>query len=246
MTSAPPIELSIILPAYNEGHRLVSSVRSIVENIDHFLPTYEVIIVNDGSTDNTLAEAKRLSREDVLVISYDKNEGKGFAIRQGMLKARGKFRLFMDVDLATDLKAIRGFYQIMASQPVDVLIGDRKSDSSFQRVRQPSLRRLLGKGFTLLSQVLLVCPFKDFTCGFKMFTARSAQLIFSRQRIRRWSFDSEVLFIARKYGLAVREVPVIWRHQGQSKVRLVRDILSSLSGLLLIKWNDLKGLYDPA
>ena len=241
---SPNIDISIILPAYNEGHRLAKSILLIQEAVLPLTSYYEIIIVNDGSSDNTHIEADRLANTNISVISYDKNRGKGYAVKVGMVRAKGKFHLFMDVDLATDLKAMAEFYRSMQENPVDILIGDRKTDTNVQHVKQPYLRRMLGRVFTWLSQMVLHCHFRDFTCGFKMFTSGASQRIFACQRIDRWSFDSEILFLAEKYHLKVREIPVIWRHQGNSKVNLWKDILSSFQGLIAIRINDFKGIYN--
>lgn len=238
------MDISIVLPAFNEERRLADSVDLIEKAAASLTPNYEIIIVNDGSKDKTLYEANRLIKRNISVISYEENQGKGYAVKQGMLKAQGKIHLFMDVDLATDLKALAEFYLFMKNNPVDIVIGDRKTDSNSQHIKQPHVRQVLGKGFTWLSQILLNCPFHDFTCGFKMFTSEASWQIFSLQQIKQWSFDSEILFIAQKLNLKVNEMPVIWRHQGNSKVRPFNDVLSSLAGLIRIKLNDSKGLYN--
>ena len=237
-------ELSIILPSYNEAHRLASSLTAIKQAVQAATDSYEIIIVDDGSSDNTVSVARLLTQENIIFITYVANQGKGYAVRQGMQRARGKYHLFMDVDLATSLDALATFYQLMKNNEVDVLIGDRKSNPDNQKIRQPLARRLLGTGFTFLSQILLHCPLHDFTCGFKMFTQEASEIIFKRQRINRWSFDSEILFIAQKHHCVIKEIPVTWQHQPNSKVRLSADIPSSLKGLVQIRINDMRELYQ--
>lgn len=236
-------QLSLILPSFNEAHRLKASLTEIEKALQAVVDDYEIIIINDGSTDDTLTVAQGLTNEKILLISYATNQGKGYAVRQGMQRAQGQYHLFMDVDLATSLDAIGIFFQSIKNQGADVLIGDRKSDFSNQKIPQPLTRRVLGAGFTFLSQMLLNCPLHDFTCGFKMFTKKASQTIFKYQRINRWSFDSEILFIAKKHRFTIKEIPVIWQHQPNSKVRLGTDILTSLKGLFQIRLNDAQGLY---
>ena len=243
MNISSKIEISIILPAYNEAFRLANNVAKIEETIAAITPYFEIIIVNDGSNDQTYLLATGLIKKNIFVISYPNNQGKGHAVKQGMLKAQGKYHLFMDVDLATSIDSINQFYNFMKQYPVDILIGDRKTEPSKQKNKQPFLRRILGQCFIWLSQMILNCPIQDFNCGFKMFTAESSQTIFSRQLINRWVFDAEILFIAKKNNFKIRTLPVVWSHQESSKVRLVKDIFTSFLELLQIRYNNWQGLY---
>ena len=242
--SKDSLMLSIILPAFNEGHRLLDSLQKIMTAVAGVTSGFEIIIVDDGSSDDTLAKAKSMEGPAVKVIGYAPNKGKGYAVKKGILAARGRYRLFMDVDLATSLESIGEFVKLIEAGNADIIIGDRKSDMNRQIIPQPFSRQFFGAGFTMLSRLLLNCRVNDFTCGCKLFTDEACETVFSRQRIDRWAFDSEILFIAQKHGLRILESPVIWRHQHNSKVRLFKDIFTSLMGLLEIRLNDAKGLYQ--
>lgn len=234
--------LSIVIPVYNEEKRLEG-----LEKVSSYLQSRnfssELILVNDGSTDNTPRRLKNLSKRIsiVKIVSYKENRGKGFAIKTGILEAIGKYRLFTDIDLSTPIEEFDKFFPHLAKH--DVVIGSRKRRGARLLVRQPLLRESLGQGFTLLSQALLQLPLSDFTCGFKCFSQRAAEKIFSRQKIERWGFDAEVLFIAKKMGFSIKEVPVSWKNDSQTKVRLPQDIITSLSELIKVRYNDLKKAY---
>lgn len=237
-------KLSIILPAHNEGTRITESLRKIVQKMESLSMPYEIIVVDDGSTDDTIAQARSYASKDINVLSYGKNRGKGYAIRQGMRNAQGEHRLFMDVDLSTSLDAIDQFLGIFKDQSFDIIIGNRKNNPSLQEVRQPLYRRFFGEGFTRLSSLMVGRPFTDFTCGFKMYNRKAADIIFQRQRIFNWAFDTELIYIAVLHRLKIFEAPVLWRHYEGSKVRVVRDIIGSLISLIKIRINAAKGLYQ--
>ncbi len=233
--------LSVIVPVFNESKRLEGLVK-----INEFLKdqkfTSELIVINDGSTDDTLLKLEELQKKVPFTIgSYEINRGKGFAIKTGMLKASGKFRLFMDVDLSTPIE------EFIKIQPFlnkyDLVIGSRKMKGAKLIKRQPLIRETLGKIFTLLSQITLGVWVSDFTCGFKCFSATAAESIFNKTTIDRWGFDSEVLFLAKKNGFKIKEVPVSWTNDQGSKVKFPQDIINSLLELLTIRKNDLLGLY---
>ncbi len=236
-------ELSVILPAYNEGKVIEGNLNILIQKLDDLGLDYEIIIVNDGSKDDTLEKITSCKHPRVKILSYAANRGKGFAVRYGVNAAVGRYILFMDVDLSTDLGEINKFMLTMRPGFFDVIIGNRKIDLSFQLVQQPFYRRFLGGGFAQLSSLTIGHRFLDFTCGFKMFTSTAAKRIFSRQRIFNWAFDTELIYIALLQGFKIHEIPVIWRDQGDSKVRLGREILSSLVSLMQIRINGLKGVY---
>lgn len=236
-------KLSVILPAYNEEHCLEANVSILNERLKSLDLDYEIIIVNDGSTDRTLSKARNCAGENIRVLSYPHNRGKGYAIRYGMLNSEGRYKLFMDLDLSTSLDAVQNFWELLCSGSFDVIIGNRKSEFSRLEVKQPLYRIFFGKGFTFLSSLLIGHKINDFTCGFKMYTKNAADIIFCRQRIFDWAFDAELIYIAVLHGLKIREVPVTWRHHGNSKVRLLRDITHSLRSLITMRINALKSFY---
>ncbi len=235
--------LSIILPAFNEERVIAANLVKILEFMDGLKVDYELIVVNDGSQDNTLGEVQGVISPRLKCITYAQNGGKGYAINQGVRVVQGKYILFMDVDLSTDLQEIPKFLTTIANYKVDMIIGNRKIDPSYQLVKQPFYRRFFGQGFTWLSSLFIGRFYTDYTCGFKMFTAAAAKTIFSRQRIYNWAFDTELIFIALTHHLVIHEMAVIWRHQGDSKVRLGREIFTSLMGLIQIRLNVLQGFY---
>ena len=237
------LELSVVLPVYNEEEEILPHLRIIEEKLLALGISYEIIVVNDGSKDSTLSQARAYASPHVKVLSYDKNQGKGFAVRNGMLQAAGQFSVFMDIDLSTSLDAFESFLKRMRETGCDIIIGDRKTSTGSQVVKQPFYRRLLGRGFTYLSCLCVGRYFKDFTCGFKMFNKKSIQIVFNRQKISGWAFDTELIHIACLHGLKIRQVPVSWKHHSASTVRPLKDVFTSLSGLIRIKINSWKGLY---
>lgn len=238
-----PTNLSVIIPCFNESHCLINNLSLITKTLDALNLSYEIILVNDGSTDTTLSLAQQFYHQHVSIISYTTNMGKGYAVKQGMLKANGDYRIFMDIDLSTSLESIQQFLSIINTKPHDIIIGNRKSSKQYQMLSQPFSRQVLGKAFTRLTNCWLGCHHHDFTCGFKMFSKQACAIIFPRLRINRWSFDAEILFIAHLHHLNVVEEPVIWKHQKNSKVRLLKDIMTSLIGLIMIRFNQIKGFY---
>jgi len=236
-------ELSIILPAYNEGLYIEDSLKKIQDVVDKLNVTYELIVVDDGSTDNTLLKVKRCESSQVKVVTYFQNRGKGYAVKEGMLYAQGKYRLLMDVDLSTSLSAIERFLNLMRTNDYDVVIGNRKTHPHLQKIRQPWYHRFFGKGFTWLSCLMIGCFLNDFTCGFKMYRKEAADIIFKRQRIFNWAFDAELIYIAMQHHLKIHQEPVEWSHHPDSKVRLFNNIVTSLAGLMQMRINGLKGYY---
>lgn len=228
--------LSVIIPLYNEEGRVVN-----LHHIYKYLSTkkfdWEIVIVDDGSIDNTKKEVKTMLKSHLFkktrLISYSQNRGKGFAIRKGMFIARGKYRLFTDIDLSTPIEEFNKFLPFL--NKFDLIIGSRKTKGSNLKKRQSRIRENLGKYFTLLSQLILQLEISDFTCGFKCFSKKASEDIFKRQKIERWSFDSEILFIANKLGYRIKEVPVTWIDDPRSKVKFPQDIISSLKDLYKIR-----------
>ena len=236
--------LSIIIPFYNEEKR-IKSLSKICDFLRKQQFTSELIFVNDGSVDNSKKEIKKylknLKFKNYKFISYKQNKGKGYAIREGMLSATGDYRLFTDIDLSTPIEEFNKFKPFL--NKYDLVIGSRKRRGAILIRRQSEFREKLGKGFTLISQIALGLNLTDFTCGFKCFSADAAQAIFSRQKIKRWGFDSEILFLAKKLHFSIKEVPVIWENDSETKVKLPQDIITSLSDLFKIRLHDFKKDY---
>ncbi len=240
-----PVFLSIIIPCYNEERRIGDTLRKV----DHFLQNQhflsEVIIVDDGSRDQTQALVQKFIEEkpSFRLIKNEVNLGKGGSVKKGMLLARGEVRLFSDADLSTPIEEIIGFLKLV--KEFDVVIGSRRVKGADVRVRQPILREGAGRIFSLLVRLLTLRGFIDTQCGFKMFTSQAAVDIFSRQTINRFGFDVEILYIAvRRLNLKVKEAPVQWFDSPFTRVRLFQDSLNMFMDLLRIRLNDWAGTYS--
>lgn len=233
---------SIIVPCYNESKR-VDNIVKILQYLRRLDKPWELVVVDDGSTDDTLDKLKSLKKKsDFKLINYRNNRGKGYAVKTGMLAAVGEFRLFMDIDLSTPIEEIEKFSQFV--DQYDVVIGTRKVNGARVVVHQPILREYLGVIFTLLSQLILNTWVSDFTCGFKCFSREASQRIFRKTKVFRWGFDSEALFLAKKYRFSIKEVPVVWKNDPRTRVRFPRDIVNSFAELLAIRYFDwVKGSY---
>jgi dolichyl-phosphate beta-glucosyltransferase len=203
--------------------------------------------VNDGSTDDTAAIVQEFERRHPIVrlIENPGNRGKGFSVRNGMLQAHGDVLLFSDADFSSPIQEAPKLVAALR-HGADVAIGSRWLQSETQTRRQPLFRQLSGRVFNLLLRVVLGLSYKDTQCGFKAFSRRAARLIFPAQRIERWGFDPEILFLARRFGLRVEEVPVRWAHDHGSRLRLLRDGFRMFVELLAIRWSDLRGKYRVA
>jgi dolichyl-phosphate beta-glucosyltransferase len=236
--------LSIVIPMYNETQRIGETIPPLLAYFADQTFTYEFVVVDDGSTDNTSELARDLfsGAPRVRVLAKKPNRGKGSAVKAGMLAAEGKYVLFMDADLSTPPSELEKFWE-WVEQGYDVVIGSRKMSGANITRHQPVWRENLGKVFTWLTNTLATRGISDVTCGFKLFTRGAAQSLFSRSRIRDWSFDAEVLFIAQRQGYRIKEVPVTWHDKPGTKVRIVRDAVNALRGLAKIRLNSMRGLY---
>lgn len=231
--SATPF-LSVVIPLYNESLRVDHGIKRICFYCKKQKFTTEIIVVNDGSMDNTLAKLHALQRSIPLtIVSYPMNRGKGYAVKIGMLKSRGNFRLFTDIDLSTPIEEFDTMLPLLNS--FDIIIGSRRTTGSHVFTRQPIIRETLGRSFTFLSRIILQIPVSDFTCGFKCFSSRCAEYIFSRCVVDRWGFDSEILFLASRKGFSFREIPVVWNNDARTKVVFPDDAIRSLVDLLKIR-----------
>ena len=208
--------------------------------------TSEIIIVNDGSTDGTaeLAEKFTFLCPYLRVIHLDKNRGKGCAVRRGILDAKGQYILLCDADLSTPISEADKLIHILYGSRYDIVIGSRKLPQSQIEVRQPLYREFLGEVFSIMVRMFLIRGIKDTQCGFKCFTQRSAKRIFFKQRLNGFSFDVEVLYLARKYGFFIKEVPVRWLNSPQTSVKLIPDSIKMFIDLLKIRYNDFTRKYD--
>lgn len=236
---------SIVIPAYNESQRIAASLDKVLAYISQQHWVAEVLVVNDGSRDNTAEIVREYVKNHPVVrlIENPGNRGKGYSVRNGMLQAQGDLLLFSDADLSSPIyEAEKLFIEIRKG--ADMAIGSRWLQRELQTERQPLYRQLFGRIFNVLLRMLLGVKFKDTQCGFKAFNRKAAQELFSRQRIERWSFDPELIFLSGKLGLKVVEVPVEWAHDDRSKINPVVDGMKMFAELVKIRWADLTGKYN--
>ena len=242
------ITYSIVIPAYNEGQRLGGTLEKVLGYVRERGWNAEVVVVNDGSRDNTAELVRAFSAKDstLRLIENPGNRGKGYAVRNGMLNARGEVIVFSDADLSSPIEEMPKLLAALAAG-ADIAIGSRWLRAELQTQRQSLHRQLFGRVFNVLNRVILGLQFKDTQCGFKAFTRRAALMILPLQRIERWGFDPEILFLARKFGFRVEEVAVRWGHVGGTRINPLVDGARMFQEMVRIRWNDLEGKYvgDP-
>jgi len=229
------MDVSIVVPAYNEASRLPDSLRRILTFFDERPWKAEVVVVVEPGTDDTLRLAHEASATDprVRVLAPPVHRGKGAAVREGMLAACAEIRFFMDADLSTELAAMDRFLARFQQEPnIDVVIGNRQHPGSRIEKYQNPLRRSMGQMFNRLVQFLAIRGITDTQCGFKAFRAAAAEAIFSRQQMDGFAFDVETLLIAERLGFKFAELPVVWRNSAASKVRVVQDSIAMLRDIL--------------
>jgi dolichyl-phosphate beta-glucosyltransferase len=236
---------SIVIPAYNEGARLGATLEKVLAYVHAQGWDAEVIVVNDGSRDNTsdIVREHAAANPALRLVENPGNRGKGFSVRMGMLSARGRIVLFSDADLSSPIEEAPKLLQALEAG-ADIAIGSRWLRAETQTQRQPLYRQLFGRIFNLLLRLTLGLQFKDTQCGFKAFKRPAVQAIFPLQKIERWGFDPEILFLARKFGFKVQEVPVAWGHSGGTRINPLIDGSRMFLEMLHIRWNDLTGKYD--
>jgi glycosyltransferase involved in cell wall biosynthesis len=235
---------SIVIPAFNESARIGTTLDKVLRYIAQRDWNAEVIAVNDGSRDNTaeIIQEFAAKRPTLRLLQNPGNRGKGYSVRNGMLHARGQVLLFSDADLSSPIEEAEKLFTAV-EQGADIAIGSRWLQSELQTQRQPLYRQLFGRIFNLLLRTILGLKFKDTQCGFKAFSRHAAQTIFPLQRIERWGFDPELLYLARKFGLVVAEVPVAWAHSTGTRISPLRDGSRMFFEMLKIRWNALTGKY---
>ncbi|MCI0422160.1 MAG: glycosyltransferase family 2 protein, partial [Acidobacteria bacterium] len=231
--------LSIIVPAYNEARRIPRTLEILRQYLDGKGWRAEVIVVNDGSSDDTLAVVEKFRGQwDALrLLDNGDNRGKGFSVRSGALDAQGEVILFTDADLSAPITEMPKLVDPILKGDCDVTFGSRAVDRSLIGVHQSPFRETSGRIFNLFVQGLTGLPFKDTQCGFKAFRRQRAVPVFQRQRIMGFGFDPEILYIAKKRGLRLREIPVRWDHVEGTTVRFLKDSCQMFLDLLLIRWN---------
>jgi dolichyl-phosphate beta-glucosyltransferase len=233
------MKASLVIPAYNESRRIAHCVREVAKWVrgrpgGH---DWQVVLVDDGSTDDTANKASELASQENLelqVVSYAPNRGKGAAIREGVLASSGDPVLISDTDLSTPLTEWTKLADRLATHPV--AIGSRALQDDLVRKKQAPHRVLLGKAGNGIIQLFAVPGIQDTQCGFKLFRGDAARTLFREARVDRFAWDVEILYLARRHGLAIAEVPVLWFNSPESKVRVVRDAIQTLWDVLRIRW----------
>jgi len=240
------LELSIVVPAFNEEQRLPKTLQSIRAYLKCRSLRAEVLVVNDGSTDAT-AKVVELSQKcfpELHLISNDRNRGKGFSVRQGMLAARGEIALFTDADLSAPIEEADKLLAALREGAYDGAIGSRALDRRLIEVHQSVFRERAGILFNRMVRWLTSLPFEDTQCGFKAFRRERVRVIFEQQRTDGFGFDPEILFLAQLAGLRIAEVPVRWAHNPATKVNLMRESVRMFVDLLAVRWNVWMGRYS--
>jgi dolichyl-phosphate beta-glucosyltransferase len=241
--SASAPELSIIIPSYNEELRLPATLKAIAAYLRSSKRDAEVIVVDDGSKDTTITvgESFRSEIPSLRVVSNGQNRGKGYSVRHGMQEAIGRIVLFTDADLSAPIEEVEKLLPAMKDH--DVAIGSRAVDRSLISVHESAFREFAGIVFNKLVRIILRLPFVDTQCGFKAFRRERCSIVFEQQRIERFGFDPELLYLARHHGLKSVEIPVRWSHSPATKINMMRDSVLMFVEVFTIRWNALLGRY---
>ena len=234
-----PKLLSVIIPVYNEQKQIKDTLKKIKKYLNKKNINYELIIVDDGSRDGTYNILERV--KGINLLKNTLNKGKGYSVKKGILNSRGDYALFTDADLSTPINELDKFLKYISDY--DIVIGSRNMLTSKLVRKQPLWRVLPGKAFSIISRVIIP-NIKDTQCGFKLFNMKKCRTIFEKQTINGFCFDVELLNIARKHNLKIKELGVRWVNSPESKVSLIKDSFLMFFNLMKIKINDLRGLYD--
>jgi len=236
-------ETSVVIPAFNEGGRIEQTLAELQRALPQFVPEWEIRVVDDGSSDDTASIVERAARRDPrIVLQSEAHRGKGATVRAGLLRATADLRFMCDADLSMPVAEIPRFLAVVPSE-CDVAIGTREGVGA-RRVGEPAYRHLLGRAFNSAVRAMVLPGIRDSQCGFKMFTADAVERIFPRTTLAGWAFDVEVLFMTRRLGLRLKEVPLEWHFREQSRVSAIRDSLGMFRDLRTIRRNARRGLYD--
>lgn len=238
--------LSVVVPAYNEERRLGASLQRIAAYLDAARIEAEIVVVDDGSLDATASLAgESLSGHRGRVLRNGENRGKGYSVRRGVLEAAGNWVLLTDADLSSPIEEHEKLAAAIRDHDVDVAIGSRGLRDSQVEIRQNFVRQTMGKTFNRCIRAMTGLPFRDTQCGFKLLDRLRTRPLFEKMVVDRFAFDVEFLFLCRKFGLSVREVPVVWRNAPGSKVSILRDPLNMLADVARVRWRFRRGLYNP-
>ena len=236
-------QLSIIVPSFNEEVRLPASLSLITAYVSSTKRSTEVLVVDDGSNDRTAEVAASFADRipNLRVLSNGENRGKGYSVRHGMQEARGEYVLFTDADLSAPIEEADKL--LSALRQYDVAIGSRALNRDLIDVHESLFREFAGIIFNRIVRIVLWLPFVDTQCGFKAFRRERCRIIFEQQRIERFGFDPELLYLARHHGLKATEIPVRWSHSPATKINMMRDSIQMFVDVFTIRWNSVLGRY---
>jgi glycosyltransferase involved in cell wall biosynthesis len=236
---------SIVIPAYNESASIPATLEQVVGFIRSQGLAAEVVVVNDGSRDQTaeLVREFAAAAPEVRLLENPGNRGKGYSVRSGLLSARGEVVMFTDSDLSAPIEEAERLFAAIAAG-ADIAIGSRWLESDRQTHKQPLYRQFFGRCFNAVTRTVMGLHFADTQCGFKAFTRAAAQTVFPLQTIEGWGFDPEILFIALKLGFKIREVPVSWAHDARTRMSYLKDGMKMLEEIAIIRWNAVRGRYN--
>ena len=242
-SSGAALKLSIIVPSYNEELRLPASLDRIAAYVGASARQTEVLVVDDGSLDQTARVAAAYAERipNLRVLQNGVNRGKGYSVRHGMLEAKGEVVLFTDADLSAPIEEADKL--LAAIGQYDLAIGSRAMDRSLIKVHESAFREFAGIVFNKIVRFVLRLPFVDTQCGFKAFRRERCRIIFEQQRIERFGFDPELLYLARHHGLKSVEIPVRWSHSPATKINMMRDSIQMFVDVFTIRWNAIRGCY---
>ena len=250
--STQNVSVSVVIPAYNEELRIRSSLQKVMNFMSENYSDYEVLLVDDGSTDNTVKIAKEfVTKFANLKIIKNPHSGKGYTVKTGVLKSNKDYILFADADLATPIEDLKRFLVWVTENDFDIAIGSREGIGA-QREKEPLIRHLMGRVFNFVVQLLVLKGINDTQNGFKLFKKEAAHKIFKATLLYPGgkvegpmvtAFDVEVLFLARKMGYKIKEVPVNWTYVDESKVNPLKDSIVNFLDVMKVKYNDIKGVY---
>lgn len=241
--STQPV-VSIIVPAFNEASRIGKSIRKIDSFMRRSPFSCELIVVDDGSADDTADIVSQSRTKGLKLVRNERNHGKGYTVRQGVLSATGKYVLFTDADLSAPIEELNKLIEVALNEDADVVIGSRAVDRRYIEKHQSRLRELSGITFNMMVRLILGLRLHDTQCGFKLFDRAKSRRIFEQQTTFGFGFDAELLYLAQRNGLRIRETPVRWSHAEGSKVRVIRDGLRMFMDLVRIRWNAITGRYS--
>ena len=234
--------LSVVIPAYNEEARIAQTLETLAGYLQGRSYSWEVIVVDDGSQDGTARLAQAAADRDprIRLVSLS-HRGKGWAVKAGMLNAQGQHRFLADADLSMPIEHLERFLP-PALPDVDIAIGSREAPGS-RRFHEPLRRHLMGRVFNRMVRLLAVRGFSDTQCGFKRFEAQAAETLFAMQRAHGFGFDVEVLFLAQRMGMRIKDVPIDWYYEEGSKVKPLRDSFLMLKDIFAVRWSHARGKY---